>query len=354
MNTLCDNCNVKPATTACGGLCGSTFYCGQECASLHYIGGHHEECSVLISKIIIDMSRPEFERRGFYKASVRKMESIYKNDIFGWFAIQIYMHSPFINKILFAVKGDWTKFNNKFEDIYKSHARIAKYAVQSNPYDKFRTFFLDMLVVWQSGARRLGASKGKKILSQQELLAAYPKLTPYFKMSNAQFTFAFASHIQHAITSIPKTSLHLYVWRGYSVLNIPDTLTIDIDRLQVGQQFTTWGFTSVAIDSRVSAAFLKENPSPSCCLLRVLIPKNNNVFLISGEADDPNYSDSAFVTHGQTEILLAAGTIVQVIQKQTPIMVPRGMNKKHQLKPLYTKWADVVVVGRKKIKTFNL
>jgi hypothetical protein len=355
MNALCGNCNTTPAQFACGNLCGSTFYCGKECAEAHYVlGGHKEQCPINISKIIVDLDRADFEKRGFYTASVRQMKRLYKKDIFGWFAFQIFMHSPFINSILFSVNGDWTTFNNKFNDIFQSHARVKRRINPAKPYDKFDTFFADTLDQWQTQRRkvRLDAAKGSVISTEAQLLAAYPGLRPYFKMSNARFTFEFAKHIQTAITSIPKTKQPTYVWRGYSVLNIPGTLTIDIDSLKIGQQFTTWGFMSVAIDSRISAAFLKPRNDgyPTCCMLRVLVPPNNHLFLISGESDDQNYDENTLVTHGQTEILLPAGTVVQVTSINTPQPLAAAYNKKNPMPPVYTKWADVMVVGQKPIK----
>jgi len=344
---VCDYCHENPAINHCGGKCGATMYCSQECAIQHFDKGHRFECPEEISKIIVDMNpRPDFEKRGFYKASVKKMKQLYADDIFGWFAIQIYMHSPFINKLLFANNGDWSKFNNRFDDIYMSHARIKRRFDPRKPYDKFNTFFADMLFMWQREYRivALGAARGKFIMNEKDLLTAYPKLKPYFKMTNARFAYQFALHIQMAITSIPKTVSNLYTWRGYTVLNIPNTLTVDIDSLYIGQQIVTWGFISVSVTPEVSAGFLKPQiyqGVPTCCLLRVLIPRNNNVFLISGATKDTNYSSTALVTHGQAEILLPAGTILQVTSKNPPTYATRDFSTTK----IYTKWADVMVVG---------
>ena len=343
---MCDLCKTKPALSHCGGLCGIAMYCSQECATQHFNEGHRIECPEKISKIIVEMGGSSFERRGFYKASIKKMKDLYKNDIFGWFAIQIYMHSPFINKLLFATNGDWSKFNNRFDDIYKSHARIKRRTNPANPYDKFNTFFADTLHMWQFEFRKviLGDAGGKYIRTQKDLLSAYPKLKPYFKMSNARFAYQFALHIQKAITSIPKSVTPLYAYRGYTVLNIPNTLTIDVDSMYIGQRIVTWGFTSISVTSEVSAGFLKQQVyvnQPTCCLLRVLIPANHNIFLISGTTKDRKYSSTALVTHGQAEILLPAGTILQVTHKQQPMSVMRDFSTI----PIYTKWADVMVVG---------
>lgn len=350
---VCDYCRIQTATAHCGGLCGTALYCGLECASKDYESGHKDECARAIGKIIIDPSRSAFlENRGFYKASVQRMKNLYNNDIFGWFVFQIYMHSPFINSILFNSNGDWTKFNNRFDDIYKTHARISRRLSKNNLYDKFNTFFADMLYTWQVESRkaRLGASKGKIITTQSQLLDAYPGLKPYFRLSNARFTYEFATKMQRIINSIPKTLNQVTVWRGYSVLNIPNTLTVDVDALRVGQRITTWGFMSVAIDSKISAGFLKEKTGgqPTCCLLRILVPKNNRVFLISGAENDQNFAESALVTHGQTEIILPAGTIVQITGKQNPVVVERSYHPGQPL--IYTKWVDAIVVGQAPIR----
>lgn len=41
----CISCGSEAAKRACGGLCGTALYCGDECARLHWEAGHYKTCS---------------------------------------------------------------------------------------------------------------------------------------------------------------------------------------------------------------------------------------------------------------------------------------------------------------------
>ena len=334
---LCDFCKVNTATSHCGGLCGTVMYCSQKCATAHFYDGHNKECPEAISKIIVEV-RPKFEQRMFYKESVKKMKNLYTEDILAWFAFQIYLTGPFINTLMFAVKGNWSKFDNSFGR-----------SVRDTPLAKFDFFFARMLTVWQVERRnaRLGAST-KKILTLQQLLMTYPQLDKYFKMSNSRFTYMFVTHMQKAILSMPPTKLPLTAWRGYTPLNIPGTLTMDLRTVRVGHKVTTWGFMSVAINKSIASNYVGSGSafSPACCFLRVLIPKNTQFFMISGEKNDLNYEAYSIAIKEQTEIILPAGTILKI----TAIHPTNTIITRPPRPPVNTMWADAIVVGRARIK----
>jgi len=329
---LCDFCKVKPATSHCGGLCGTVMYCGQQCASKHFNEGHQIECPEAISKIIVEL-RPKFEKTMFYKASVQKMKSLYDKDIFAWFAFQTYLTNRFINTILFAVKGDWSKFDNSFGK-----------NVRDDPDAKFNLFYQRVLERWQSVRDvRLGAAR-VQILSRKHLLIAYPQLRQYFSMSNARFTYEFATVMQQTILSMPPLEASITVWRGYTPLNLPGTLAMDLRTFRVGQKITTWGFMSVAINKSIAERYVGMQ-HPTCCFLRILIPKDAKFFLISGGKNDVNYEAYSLAIKEQTEILLPAGTILKITEiHKTKIAIQPLGNKSSTL------WADAMVVGMANIK----
>lgn len=290
----------------------------------------------------------------FYKASIAKMRDLLYHDPLAWWGFQIYQQNSYFNTILFRVKADWTKFNNRFDDVGYQWDEISKFLTPANPYGKFATFFASTLFStwrWQESASQRGfAFPGgvKRINSPNELIQTFPQLVPYFKMSNARFTWEILYKMQQTILSMPRIRSEVYVWRGYAPLNLPNTLTLDISRLKVKQRITTWAFLSVAIDPVISALFVHPTPSTlNCCMLRITIPPGHPVFLLSGNKAHPEYQKYSLVLRDATEILLPAGVIVEITKKSRPRRF-----KNQDGSEFISKMADAKVVGYANINYF--
>lgn len=256
-----------------------------------------------------------FRRRGFYKQSKLLLETLRETDMFNWLCLQSYMTTPVINSLLFRVNGDWTKFDQTFGDVINTHYRVKKYSDPKDPYNIYNTFFKAMIVESAKVNKFLLDSTGGGVIeSKEDLLRHYPDVKTFIEMEDkAKFTLEYALAIQSAILSIPKLINPIQSYRGYTPLNIPDTLTLDVENLEVGQEITNWGFMSVSLDSRVSAAFLK--PALKCCMLKIKIPANMPAFLIQSDPSDPVFPESLAPFEGEQEILMPAGTVVRIIKK---------------------------------------
>lgn len=284
-------------------------------------------------------------KRGFYIASRKAIKAAKENSMFTWLCLQSYMTSPLINSILFAVNGDWTRFDQRFGDVIKTHKRVQKYANPKEPYNTFNTFFKAMLLESaQVGKYLYDRSNRHKVLDEQALRTYYPEVVPFLDMQDkAAFTLAYVSALQNVIFSIPRLINGVDSFRGYAPLGIPDTLTLDVEDLRVGQQITTWGFMSVSLSAQIAADFADQ--SAKCCLLSVIIPSNQIAFLIQSSSSDLRFPRSLAPFHGEEEILLPAGTVVRVrkIKGERAFKTTKG-------KIVTLKTAKVEVVNIKKPK----
>jgi hypothetical protein len=262
-----------------------------------------------------DLEDPvEYRKRGYYKASKNTIENFRQNNIFSWLCLQSYMTTPVINAILFKLNGDWTKFDDTFGNVIETHLRVARYADKNDPYNIFNTFFKAMLIESANVGKFLYDRSGIYLIeTEEDLISNYPEMKAFLSMDNESFTLAYIAAIQNAIMSVPKLSNPVFSFRGYTPLGIPNTLTLTIDDLEIGQEITTWGFMSVSLSPNVSATFLKAEQK--CCLLKVVIPENMYAFLIQSGMDDKEFPRNLAPFEGEEEILLPAGTIVRVIKK---------------------------------------
>jgi len=281
-------------------------------------------------------------KRGFYKASMAVINHARQHDIFTWLCLQSYMTTPLINSILFAANGDWTSFDQKFGNVIKTHKRVSKYADPKDPYNIFNTFFKAMLVESAEVGKFLYDRSGKhKISNEKTLRQYYPEMVPFLDMKDkADFTLAYISAIQEVILSVPRLINSVETFRGYTPLGIPDTLTLDIDDLTNGQKITTWGFMSVSLSSEIAADFLDD--SAQCCMLKVIIPSHMVAFLIQSHSRDKKFPKNLSPFYGEEEILLPAGTVVQVTKKKG---LRAYKNAKGNI--ITTKTAQVTVVDLK-------
>jgi hypothetical protein len=240
------------------------------------------------------------------------------------------------------VNDDWTSFDQKFGSVIKTHKRVIKYANPKDPYNIFNTFFKAMFVESAEVGKFLYDPSGKhKIFDEKTLIRYYPEMKPFLDMKdNAEFTLAYVSAIQEIILSVPRLINSVETFRGYTPLGIPDTLTLDIDDLKNGQKITTWGFMSVSLSSEIAADFLDN--SSRCCMLKVIIPSHMVAFLIQSNSRDKKYPMNLSPFHGEEEILLPAGTVVQVTKKKGLHAYKNGKGK-----IITTKTARVTVVGLK-------
>lgn len=338
---ICSHCQTRQATARCGHGCLNVLYCSQNCANLDY-KVHQYKCVGAASAPIV-----WFEKTNFYRASVKKMQSLWYTDHLAWWAIQSYMSASNINTLLYELKSDWSQIDKKLGQIMHK-IPFLRGLDPNGTSGKFQPYF-SFIMIWNK-AKNYYWSGGYMVQTEQDLLSVYPGLRPYFAMSNARFTWEWLYRMQMTILSMPRFRSDLRVWRGYKVLNIPNTLTLDIDQLKVKQRIINWSFLSVALDLGVSAGFLPGgNPNETkCCMLRITIPPGSSpIFLVSGNENDPNYNQSSLVTYGQTEIILAAGVILEITKKSRPKkFIVRGGST------IWSKMADARVVGYAKIKYF--
>ena len=251
-----------------------------------------------------------FRTRGFYTESIKLMKRYLATDMFTWMCFQSFKTSPVINAMLFKVNGDLTKLDDKFGDVIKTKARVAAASKGGNQYSIFNTFFATCLQeAYAVGRPLLDPRTHAPIFDERTLVQAYPQIAPMLRMRNSAFTRLYVMTINNAINSIPKLVKPVKGWRGYSPLNLPNTLTLDTSHLKVGQEITNWAFMSVSLDSRVSTLFL--NLTKRCCMLRVTIPAGFPVFMISSDSSDFNYPQDLSPWR-QMEILLPVGCVFRV------------------------------------------
>lgn len=320
----CNNCGKIGAAFACGNECWSVAYCNDECAT-HDFKKHKHVCA-----IIMDPKKPLFLRRGLYKSSLQQIEWAYKNDILAWFGVQHYLAYSHINAPLFKVNGDWSKFNNDFNGMKTPSPGL--------PRTKFYVFFYHALQ-WQRKTNRF-IENNQYIETEADLLRAFPKLQKYFKMSNSRFMFEFVVHFQNLIQSVPPSRFPTNAFRGYTAINIPNTLSVDIGSLKIGQEITTWAFMSVALDATIAARYAQSG----CCFLRLTIPPGFRFMQLSGYNNDSNFENVNLSTLQQTEAVLPAGTIVRIDKIYYPSTIP-AVSFSGQNFSVNTKSADVTVIG---------
>tara|TARA_R110002072_G_scaffold45565_5_gene126889 strand:- start:86440 stop:87744 length:1305 start_codon:yes stop_codon:yes gene_type:complete len=295
-----------------------------------------------ISDVFKQKACARHQCRGFYKASKNQLEMLRANDFFTWLSIHSYMMSPIINIMLFEVNGDWTKFNQTFSDVVKTRYRIRKYSNERSPYNIFNTFYKGLLIEGGENGKYLGDRSGEHIVeSYNDLVKYYPEMKPYLTMRDkAEFTLAYAISLNNAILSIPRLLNSLDTYRGYTPLNIPDTLTLNVDDMNIGQEITNWGFMSISLNKGLSAMFA--DAKQSCCMLKVILPPDTPAFLIQSSVDDPNFPKSLAPFDDEEELLLPVGIVLRITKKPGMKSYTTRDGKSIQLKT-----AHATVVGRK-------
>lgn len=289
-----------------------------------------------------DLSCVRHRCREFYKASKLKLLKLREKDFFTWLSIHSYMMSPIINVILFEANGDWTKFDQTFSNVVESRIRIKKYSDSKDPYNIFNTWYKGLLIEGAAAGKYLKDRSGKhQVVTYEELVTYYPEMKPYLTLKNkAKFTFLYAQALQNAILSIPRLLNTLQTYRGYSPLNIPGTLTLDVDNYEIGQEITTWGFMSISLNKDVSAMFA--DAKQGCCMLKIILPPETPAFLIQSDPSDPSFPKSLAPFDDEEELLLPVGIVLKIVRKpgQKEYVTRDG-------KSVFLKTAYAVVTGRK-------
>lgn len=293
------------------------------------------------AKITINDISTTFKSRGFYKASKAKLAQLRKQDMWTWLCIQSYVTMSLVNPILHQVKGDWSKFDQTFFGIPRTVKHI------KNPLDIFSVWFEPALVQGARIGRPLKDPAGKTVITTKEqLFRYYPMLRAKIDMADkAAFMRAYVNAIQRALVGGPKLTVPITSYRGYTPINLPNTLTLDIDRLHVGQVITNWSFMSVSLNSATSASFVR--PGSSCCMLVVIVPKDFPAFMVTSHRGDTSFP-VGIVPFEQSEVLLPAGVQVRVEKKYPTVTMPKEGPPKGTIT---VRMAQVRVIGMAKIKT---
>ena len=370
----CDRCGSNGATCCCA-QCKNVFYCNERCARSHWTNVHANECMNVAHDfendqwecdnvqsnvdVVLDIgalnlpNQPpakdtSFRKRGFYKASVTKMKNLFRRDLFTWICIMSYKTSPIINHILFQVKGDLTKLDQRFNGVIEEKPGVAAAVDKGeDPYSIFGTFFKTMLDQAIELGRPLRNPKtNQSISTEPQLYAAFPSLRKLLTMRDkAAFVRLYARVLQNAIFSIPKLTTKLSAWRGYRPLDIPDSMAMDIRNMSVGQEITNWAFMSVSLDSRVSTLFMDQ--VKQCCMVSILIPASMHAFLISGDSGDDDYPKDITPWH-QMEILLPVGCVFRLLDHYPYVTQYETVNRG---KNVNSHTATIMLTRIRKIKT---
>jgi len=258
-----------------------------------------------------------FRNRGFYRYSKRKLAHLRATDRFTWFCLQSYTTTSTVNPVMYRVENNWQ--SGAFDDRFFGVGRNIRPTPNGggNPYDAFDVFFAPMLYQANGIGRALRApSTGAPILTRGDFFAHFPEVRPLIEgVRPGEFVRHYIIAIQRAILSVPplKTPIDPS-FRGYKPLNVPNSLALDIDRMHVGQEITSWSFMSISLDSRVSVEFSGATTAAQCCMLELKIPAGVCAFMISSDPTDTNFAER-LTPYTQLEILLPAGTIVRITGK---------------------------------------
>lgn len=301
-----------------------------------------KERNIDISRSVDTSGSEKCERhrcRGFYKASKKQMQYLRKNDFFTWLCIHSYMMSPIINVMLFEVNGDWTNFNQTFSNVVETRYRIKKYSDPDDPYNIFNTFFKGLLIEGAAKGKFLtDKSRKRKITTFDDLVRYYPETLPYLTMQNkAQFVLEYAIRMTNAILSVPPLTNSLQSFRGYTPLNIPGTLTLDVDSYEIGDEIVNWGIMSLSLDRAVSAMF--GDVTQACCMLKIIIPSGTSVLMIQSDPDDPSFPKSLAPFDPESEVLVSPGTILRIVKNTG---VKTYIDMKGSTVNLKTAYAEIV------------
>ena len=343
----CSHCLTPNAPWICP--CHHAYYCNQKCQEADF-ETHQDMCVPIHNELIeaVAESYPivvPYKHRGFYKASIKLMNQLKSNDFFSYMCLLSYMVSPFVNFILFKVKGDFTKFNHTFFDVHKTNDWVHQMvATEADPYSIFGTFF--KLVLHEAKQRGLPFRdrNGFEISTKSEFQLVYPVMKKYLNMKDRRaFLKIYISAIQNAIYSIPKLRAPLTAYRGWKPLNLYNTLAMDVSQMKVGQKITNWGFTSISLDLRISEFFTDQQKQ--CCFAHITIPAGFPSFLISSDVGDYNYP-ILDVMFEQAEILLPIGCVFVVTHGVRYITIPTFENTTRTVRMINLKLIKI-----KKVKT---
>lgn len=297
---LCYVCK-KPAEFSCKD-CKEFQFCSHECSDvaseIHYtselIQNEQRENELIGAlppqKPAIDHS---YKKRGFYRASNKLLQTLWTQNFFQYLCIISYMTSPLINRLLWEVDGSWSKLKSK------------KY--QGTIYEMY--FSKTIAQGYGDGVLLTDPSRTIAITSEAQLLYFYPQLVPYLNRPNdGDFAALYTQQIQQAIYRIPRLKRPLITYRGYAPIDVPNSLSLDIDKYRIGQTITNWGFTSISLDSRVSAHFVViRDPKLICCMMKITIPAGFPALMVSSDSSDKKFF-STLIKWTQQEILLPVGT----------------------------------------------
>lgn len=334
----CAYCASNTAQVVCGhGDPCLTLYCGQACANADY--GNHALICLAVTEGPWPKWRPEstdHRNRGYYKASIARLEMLRKRHLLVYIYLADYARNAWVNRIMYAAKDNWNAF-----------------AVQTNPVDTIAQTIA-------SAATLLGPRNVLPVKSLQELMQRFPSAHAELQQPPALIVRAICNAIQNAITGMPPLRAPVFSFRGYVAINAPGTLAVDVKQYRVGQVIVNWSFLSVSLDKRIAAGFALRTP---CCVMRIRIPSNFPVLMISSDGSDPKFPHLP-VMPTELELLLPAGTQLRMGKrvgqktysavKYGPMTGTAGMPPPAppSMGPVHIDTIEAEVVGRARIKGY--
>lgn len=335
----CVYCKTGAPDVVCAD-CKCTAYCDAVCAELHWNAGHAEQCQRIGPWMLPAPARDtSYRQRGFYNSSVAKLKWMPYHDMFTWLCFQSYKTGPLINFILFKVNGDFSKLDHTFNGVYNSHYYRSRNGPSSPGFDVFFSYTLHHAA--EKGIPLLNPKTRQPVLTEQQLIQAFPSVA---KPLSIRDPAAFVKHVvwsmQRAIMYNSSLSKPLVTWRGYTPLNLPGTLAVNISEMHIGQRIVNYAFTSVSLDDRVSAGYV-DHKRAKCCMARVTLMPGMPAFLIDGDRGDPNFPVD-LMTYHQQEILLPVGTIFKVTKISNKL---RQFSTNWHQEPVFTSVVYMHAIG---------
>lgn len=236
-----------------------------------------------------------FRSQPFYRTSAVVIDTLKHMDIFGYLCLSHYGLSPVVNKLMFALQGDWTKTEQMMQ------------MIAITP-EVWKSFFASVLAQAHSTHPMTDFSGAIAIRSLDQLLYYYPDMQKYLEMTDMALALRFyMSSLHSSITQTAniKGNVSLQAWRGYKPVTVANSLSLNPSNHKMGSVITNWGVTSISLQSNISAGFAALDQA--CCMMQLTVPADFPVFLLTSDDTDTQYPSLPTPFH-EMEVLLPAGT----------------------------------------------
>jgi hypothetical protein len=278
--------------------------CGEDCQR-----SYHGLATIAANPIVNPKAHSmAFRSSAFYRDSAKLLRSLKRDDVFAFLSLSHYGQQSAVNPILFKVEGNWKRMG-QFMKLVPNFSRMLD---PKDPYDIWDKFFASMLQLAPGFGAPFTDRSGKHVIvSKADLLRYYPEMRPYLEMRDkVLFVRLYISAIQSAILSVPH-SLDTSVagWRGYSPIQVPNSLSQNLMVYKTGDRITNWGLGSVSLHHALSSGFA--DLDKTCCMMFIHFPAGFPIFMLTSDKDDKQFP-SIPTPWRQMEILLPAGTIFQI------------------------------------------